>query len=333
MKNQIHIFTGITFIIGLLSFTMPLGAQQVSLSIEPPIHEVQAKPGANFTLPIRITNQSDPSTIIFYPVLIEETGLMGDMRILDLPVGVTITSNTDDLPLNKPLFLKPQEQKDLSLSISLPKNLPEKDYHFAFVAESIASPTLEGTTTTRVKASIASHMLIQVSNKTPVEKYGTISLLAVKSRFSLPTDKGTLFIVDKRDTIPLYLNVENTSDAYVKTSGEIRITQNKSGQTHIIESYAIPQHIIFSHRQRLLQAPSSICSPEKYGDLCKNTPTAILSLKKVGGYDITSLLSIEQNPISQTISILVLPVWELLAFFFTIFALLIIFLVLRYTKK
>jgi len=119
-------------------------AQEISLSISPPLLEVTIKPGSSFTQPYEITNNSQND--IYLKTIVspfEPADEEGNIKIVGNEQGAMSSQEGENffslansnLKLNQTFKLSVGEVKRLLLKIDTPPNSSEKDYYFTFLAE------------------------------------------------------------------------------------------------------------------------------------------------------------------------------------------------------
>lgn len=82
-------------------------AQQISLSLYPPIIETIIKPGKNILVAYTVTNNGDPATLRFNMRSFSPQGVTGAMNISeDLEGPVRFSLDNNDLQLGQPFLLR-----------------------------------------------------------------------------------------------------------------------------------------------------------------------------------------------------------------------------------
>ncbi|MDO8583142.1 MAG: hypothetical protein Q7R51_01280 [bacterium] len=207
----------ISHLSSLISHLSKAEASALSLSIDPPIIEIQALPPTNLTSNLTIQNKSDDEINLKIELrqfkakeekgeleytASENTLILKNVQILDNSIPVTNIN------------LTPNQQKNLALSINISKNTNISDYYFSivFISDNTSSPT---TSASLNQLGIASNVLLSVGPKeTP-----NIFL----EEFSSP-----LFL--EKGPVPFTVRLNNKDTHFAKPKGEILI-KNMFGQT------------------------------------------------------------------------------------------------------
>ena len=249
-KNIIFII----FIIFITFINPIVSAQQVSLSLSPPLLEVFIKPGKSIMVAYSLENSGDPTIIEAEVVSFEPRDNLGQVSLKSTLEGpVRFYLDNADLQLNQSFFLKTGDKQQLLLRIRVPDGAPEGDYYYSLLAHTVPPPTLEGVASSRAKATIASNILITVTESGIVEVKPKISLFEVLSRFKLKLLGKRVNVIDSFDKIPLILMVENKGNNLIKPEGTILLRGN-FGET---SKHEIISKNILAQSQRLIEATPS----------------------------------------------------------------------------
>lgn len=204
----------IGFILIILLFAKPekLQAQTISLSIWPPLLEVQMMPGKTVSQNYQLVNNSD-FDLQMTPLLatFEPRGENGEIKLLAYDPSPYFFSFTTNEKFNQEFTLKSKETRQLALKITLPKNNPEKDYYFTLLFSSANQP-LEQKNQTASITQIGTNILLTSST---VEKP---PLLGRIYQFSAPK------IIDSFSSTEFSLILENFGQTFFKPFGQIKIT-------------------------------------------------------------------------------------------------------------
>lgn len=270
-------------LVGLFLLAAPVSkAQQVDLSISPPLIEVVAKPGKTLLIAYTIRNGGDPMIIRSAVLPFKPQGNRGNIILGDEYEGpIQFLLDNADLQLNEPFFLRSNGQQQLLLRIRVPEGAPEGDYYYTFLAESDAPPGLDGTSSARAKVSIGSNIIITITGTGQLEAKGRITLFDVLSTRTLSFLHHTLHIFDSGEPVPVVLQIANMGKNFVKSSGNITLRGN-FGET---AQYAILDQNILSESQRILTAtPSAQIDTRQPASL-------ILSGFFVGNYKLSTVVN------------------------------------------
>lgn len=258
MKKKIIIFIIVFTVLSL--GTSPALAQQVSLSISPPIIQAVMKPGKSIMIAYRIENSGDPVIINSRVTSFEAKDNFGNIKLKDQATGpVRFSLDNSDLQLGNPFFLNTGGSQQLLLRIRIPDGAPEGDYYYTLLAETQPPTTVEGVSSSRAKATIGSNILITVTETGIVDIKPKITLFDVLSKFKFNIFGNTVRLFDSFDKIPVVLYLANQGNNLITPQGQITLKGN-FGET---ASYNIISKNVLSQSQRLLEAsPSAFVETE-----------------------------------------------------------------------
>jgi len=271
-------------------------AQQISLSISPPILKFYIKPGKSIMIAYRITNDGDPTIMATKVLPFEPRDNTGNIRIKNEFEGpVRFSLDNADITLEQPFFLKTRDSQQLLLRIRIPDGAPEGDYYYTLLAESQPPPTLEGVQSAGAKATIGSNILITVTNTGVIDVKGKVALFDVLPRYKMNFFGNKINIFDSNDKIPVVLIVENNGKNVITPEGEIKM---KGGFGETAKYDIIPQNVL-SQSQRLMTASNSaeLDCPErgKQPVYCRQPITLLISGFFAGLYRLSTTINFGEN--------------------------------------
>ncbi|MBI5123228.1 hypothetical protein HZA75_05205 [Candidatus Roizmanbacteria bacterium] len=281
MHRFIIFITFIIFII-IITPTPKAYAQQVSLSISPPLLELFIKPGKSIMIAYKLDNLGDPAFINLKVLPFEAKDSLGNIRIKPEFEGpVRFSLDNSDLQLEQPFFLKTNGSQQILLRIRIPENITDGDFYYSLLAETAPPTASEGIGSARAKATIGSNILVTISNSGNID---------IKPRVVLFDILSKLKIFDSTDKIPVVLTIENKGKNMIKPEGQITLKGN-FGET---AKYDIISKNILAESQRLLEAtPSADIGSTGFA---RKTPTSlILSGFFIGKYNLSTQISFGEN--------------------------------------
>jgi hypothetical protein len=278
----------ISLILYLFIYSDSAIAQQVSLSVSPPLIEVIIKPGKSIMIAYNLENDGDPVHINVKMASFEPKDNFGNVRIKDQLEGpIRFNLDNSDIELNSPFFLKSLFSQQLLLRIRVPENIKNGDYYYSLLAETIPAASKEGIGSAQAKATIAANILITVTDSGLVEVKPSISLFDVLSKIKFNLFNKTIKIFDSFDKIPIVLIVENKGKNLIKPQGEIIIR----GSFGLTSKYDIIPKNILSESQRLLEA-----TPSANMNRATSAPTSlIVSGFFAGLYNLSADINFGEN--------------------------------------
>lgn len=266
-------------------------AQQVSLSISPPLLEVVIKPGKSILVAYTLDNFGDPTGIKTKVRPFEPTGNIGNTAIKDDFEGpIQFSLDNADLRLDQSYFLRSRERQQILLRMRIPEGAPEGDYYYTLLNETQPPPVTEGISSPRAQAAIGSHILITVSESGKLNIEGKITTFDVSPTYVLPFFGKKIKIVESSDMIPVRLSIENKGKNMIKPSGEIVLKGNLGEKA----TYSILSQNVLSQSRRVLTATPSAtidCDSKSNRKLCQSPSSLLLRGFFIGVYKLSATLS------------------------------------------
>lgn len=276
-----YLFLGF-IILRVLSF--PVFAQQVSLSLSPPLIELKIKSGKSLLIAYSLKNSGDPSTLTPYVLPFEPSGQLGNIALKDTFEGpIRFNLDNKNLKLNEPFFFKNNQEGQLLLRIRIPEGTPEGDYYYTLLVESKPSQATEGSTGSVATATIGSNMLITVTNDGATSVQSSVSEFSVLPHYKIKIFGKTYNIYDSSDIVPVRLVVSNSGKNLITPQGTITL----KGPLNSKSKYQILPQNILAESQRLLHATPS----------AQLNKTTSLNLKGffIGKYDVNGQLNFGES--------------------------------------
>ena len=267
-------------------------AQQLTLSLSPPLIETIIKPGKSILIAYRLENLGDPAIFRVNVLPFSARGIYGDLNIENEFSGpVRFFLDNSDIKMNEPFFLKTQASQQLLLRIRIPEGAPISDYYYTLLATSQPPPSIDGISSSQVKATIGSNLLITVTQTGEVQLKGKISSFEILPRFQFSFRGKTIRVIDSQDKIIIDSVVENLGENYLKPHGEI-VLRGNFGETSKYEY--LPKNIL-AHSKRLTQAQTSFvpdCTNKKRSEkMCLSPSTLIINGFFIGKYQLSTTVS------------------------------------------
>ena len=208
---------GILLVISNLALVIPAYAQDISLSITPPLLELMIQPGKETSQRYILTNNGAETPLKIKIVPFSPADEYGNVKLEDISLYTAINiSNWFKIggrPVNEnqKLFLPRGGNQDIILNISPPEHAPEGDYYLTLLFETNSSALLGGHGATS-NAQIGSNILLTVS------KSGNPTKSAEIVKFQAPK------LVDSLGKINYSIKIKNTGNAFFKPTGSIDVS-------------------------------------------------------------------------------------------------------------
>lgn len=329
MKNKKIKFL-FSFCIVILIFTFFIlnysYAQQVSLSLSPPLIELLAKPGKSVLIAYTLENLGDPvilSTKVLPFIPLDNQGKIQIKPDFEGPIRFSLENS--NLNLGQSFFLRNKQSQQLLLRIRVPEGAPEGDYYYSFLVESQPSLGALNESSSFSKATIGGNILITVSESGQTNIKGKINLFDVVPRYQIKIFGKSVKIFESSDLIPVVLILENNGKNFIKPQGEIILTGNFGEKA----KYNVLSQNILSQSQRLIQASPSAeinCQNENKKKICSRPFSLVISGFFIGKYRLSTAVNFGEgtpNLFAQT-TFYALPIKLSIGFLISILMVIII---------
>jgi len=315
-------------IVFLLAFSFwflasPVSAQQVTLSIDPPIVQAKIKPGKAILVAYTIENKGDPTTLQFLIRPFIPVGQQGSLTVSPQMEGpIQFNLENADVVLEKPFFFASNEKRQAVVRVYVPSGIPDGDYYFMIMAETVPAFSLGGQSTGVASASLGSPLLISVTDS------GITEIKAQVAEFSFHPDTvvkigNKLFhIVDSAESVSIIGSVRNMGVHLLQPSG---IITHRFGTTKT-EYKIVPQNIL-SSSQRIIKVEGELAG--------EAGSTVTLSHLTIGTHTVSAaiMLGDDSSTHYENLAFLVLPIGLMKTFFIALCLLAFYFLFRFFTRK
>ncbi|MFH1705656.1 MAG: hypothetical protein ABH867_02005 [Patescibacteria group bacterium] len=195
-----------------------ISAQEVSLSIFPPLVELTIRPGQTATQAFLIGNESDLDLYLRAVIVpFEPKGSRGEIELLNpkySPAAVkyfSLVNSKIDLEQTFKLAAKSQEQ--LVLKAKIPENAPEQDHYLTLLLEqSPQGNFINDASGGQNLIKIGGNILLTISGSLNPKRQGTVAEFK-------PAPK----VNDIFNSTEFKILIENTGDSFLKAEGRIKI--------------------------------------------------------------------------------------------------------------
>ncbi len=215
----------------LIIFFLPGAAyaQSFSLSLSPEKHEIISKRGQTITLPYSLSNLGDPQLL---SLNVHSLKAADESKAYELSPfeqsanapGFAVVNA--EMELGKPFLMNGKSTVLFDLQITVPQNVPQRDYYFTFIAESEGMKGAEGQSSIQLEGGVGSHILLTVTDTGQIDHSAQIALFDIPSAYSIKLKGEKYYFVDSFRAIPFGITLVNNGKNYIKTSGTISTSSN-----------------------------------------------------------------------------------------------------------
>jgi hypothetical protein len=213
INHKFHLFIWVFAYLLICLFATPTlaRAQEVSLSISPPITELTIQPGKSFNQIFTLKNDGGPVTVApkIFPFI--PLDRQGHAEIIEDKNSVDVFASWFYFD-QSPVSLGTTGSRDFYVKITPPVNAEEKDYYFTFIVE-VQNENNLGINNSLAQARIGANLLISVSKDgNPQKKASAITFSAAR-------------LIDSFSTLNYKVVIGNTGFSFFKPTGKITVDQ------------------------------------------------------------------------------------------------------------
>lgn len=243
-------------VIALFIQTPPIYAQQVSLSIDPPIVQTRIKPGKSILIAYSTENKGDPIALKYIIYSFAPVGRNGGVQLSPLDGPIVFRMENADITFDKPFFFNTKDRKQALIRITVPDITPEGDYYYMVVAETVPNSPSEGRTSSLASAQLGSPLLVTVTENGNSEAQAKIAEFVVEDTYDFTFGKNTYHFVDSAQQLPITLIVANLGKNVIQPEGSIRVRNGKS-----VKSYPLLSQNVLKYSERLIKTNPTTNTP------------------------------------------------------------------------
>lgn len=213
--QKVRNFIFIAILLSLCAlFSSRANAQEISLSISPPLLEVMIQPGKQISQAYVLSNLGADTVISPKITFFKPADEFGNISVLEdyalepqnAPSWFSLTKPS--LSFGDKFALRAETNQELVLTISPPYDAPEGDYYLTMIFETNPEGQI-GSTDSTAKVKIGTNILLTVSKDGRPYKKARIA------EFSAPK------IIDSLAKIIYTVKIENISNSFFKPNGKI----------------------------------------------------------------------------------------------------------------
>jgi hypothetical protein len=196
-------------LVRLFAYPALVKAQEVALSISPPITELTIQPGKSFSQTVTVRNDGAPVVIVpkIFPFVPLDNS--GHAEMIEDPTTVNVFADWFTFDPS-PFSLGTTGSRDFIIKINPPATADEKDYYFTFIVQTQNNDSL-GISSSQSQVRVGANFIINVSKDGNPQKKASII------QFSAPV------IIDSFTGFTYKVVIRNSGASYFKPIGNITI--------------------------------------------------------------------------------------------------------------
>lgn len=269
-------------------------AQSVSLSISPPLIDILIKPSKSLLIAYTVENSGDPTIVKAQIRDFIPRGIHGGLQLQRASTSpARFSLDNSDLTLGQPFLLKSRGKKQLLLRIRMPEGVPNGDYYQALSIETDSGAQFQGLTSVKNSVTIATPILLTVTDSGATEQKGEISLFEGKGDLSFSLFGHHFELIESNSPLPIRLIVSNTGANRIVPSGKIEV-ESQIGDTS--EYTILPDNILVKSERLLHASPSAVitCDTRSSSNRCGDGVSLVDSTMHIG--KVTARASLNFGP-------------------------------------
>jgi len=242
-------------VLSVMFLSIPAGtalAQQVTMSVSPPLVQTLIKPGKTILIAYTFQNLGDPVPVKIHVRSFIPHNALGEQYIKDSIEGpVRFTLDNTDLVFDEPFLMKSGSSRQALLRIRIPEGAPEGDYYYTILAEA-QPPAAADASVSQARTSIGSNILITVSETGRTEVKAHVSEFTIRAPLSFRIGNTLYRIFDSADPVPVTLTIANDGRNLVQPQGALVLHGMLGDKT----SFPVVSQNILAYSERMIRFSS-----------------------------------------------------------------------------
>lgn len=302
-----------------LAAALPAQAQDLNVTVSPPVSYLQVKPGGEARLAITI-QQTGTADVIVTPKLVdfEVSDLTGTPK-LQAETSFQYVSTPGEIALNQQFILKPNQAEQIVLSFDIPATAQPREYHLSLVFETQpATNAQQANVGPQVNTMVASNIILLVSHSAD-----DLGELTIKN---LTTPQ----VVDSFGQINPQVVAFNQGPTATAAQGKVLI---RNFRNQVVAEFPLYPDVVLAQSGRPLRAASQ--PPEQASDPSQVLPEAFSYNPAwlLGPYQVEVMLENQATQASEVVSETTTVVAVPMSVISAILAVTLIWLAVRYSGK
>lgn len=216
-------------------------AQNLSLSIWPPLLEVTLQPGKSITQVYKLANNGDTDLVMTSSIhLFSPEDEFGNIKLTDKesPILNWVSFQNADLELGENFNLPAGQEQQVVLKIKVPSYAMQKDHYFTLLFSTNPRAYESFQPQSQAQAKIGANVLVTVSESGEPQRKAEIVEFSLKNGYLHKSSKWQ--IIDSFNNPEFVLRIKNTGKSLFKPMGSI--TTNWLGRKYILD--LLPENIL-----------------------------------------------------------------------------------------
>ena len=180
--------------------------------------------------------------------------------------------------LEKPFFFASKERRQAVIRIHVPLGIPDGDYYYMILAETVPAFSVGGQSTGIASAAIGSPLLITITDSGITEVKASIAEFSFKPDYTFTIGNKTVRIIDNIKNVPIVCSIRNMGKNLIQPNGVITNRIGSSKKEYTI----IPQNIL-SNSQRIIKVAQD--------DNAQTNSTVVLTHLSIGYHTVSTQIS------------------------------------------
>lgn len=315
----------IAFVLATIHYSLATSshAQQVTLSLDPPIVQTKIKPGKSILVAYTVENKGDPTNLQFLIRPFIPVGQQGSLTLAEQLEGpIQFNLENADVLLEKPFFFASKERRQAVIRIHVPLGIPDGDYYYMILAETVPAFSVGGQSTGIASAAIGSPLLITITDSGITEVKAAIAEFSFKPDYTFTIGNKTVRIIDNIKDVPIVCSIRNMGKNLIQPNGVITNRIGSSKKEYTI----IPQNIL-SNSQRIIKVAQD--------DNAQTNSTVVLTHLSIGYHTVSTQISFGENSaiLFRELSFIALPLRLMSATGMVLIIVLFFFLIQYFRKR
>lgn len=218
-----------------------VSAQNIHLTIWPPLLEVTMQPGKSITQVYKLANKGDTNLVMTSSLhSFSPADEFGNIKLTDKQSEASdwISFQNADLDLGQSFNLPVGKEQEVVLKIKTPSYAREKDYYFTLIFSTNPAAYKSFQPQSEAQAKIGANILITVSESGEPQRKAEIVEFSLKNGFLPQGSKWQ--IIDSFTQPEFILRIKNNGQSLFKPMGSISI--NWLGRKYILD--LLPENIL-----------------------------------------------------------------------------------------